>query len=280
MKTLGGLLAAAMTVSLAGAASLDQSLIFYSSFDQGLNAERGGGDKTLFWAPKVAFPAEAKAGLPPNDLVVHEKSGGVQGGGCLRFTKKASEMVFYRAKGNMPSDWNGTVSFWLRLTPDEDLEPGYTDPIQITSKGWDDAAFFIEFTKDEKPRELRLGAYADKKVWNPEGRDWNSIPLSEKPLVPVIKPPFTRDTWTHVAFTFDNFNTGKKDGVTRLYVNGEPKGALSPREQTFTWDMDQAMIMLGLSYVGRFDELAIFDRSFNAEEISQLYRKKNLLSAP
>lgn len=273
------LLMLAAGANAAEKSSFKDALVFYASFDQSLNAERGGGDKQLYWAPKMAFPPEAKPALPPNNVVVHETSGGVNGGGCLRFTKKAPEMVFFRAPGNIPyskSDWSGTVSFWLSLTPDEDLEPGYTDPIQITSKGWDNAAFFVEFTKDEKPRELRLGAYADRNVWNPRNRDWNSIPMSEKPLIPVIRPPFTRDTWTHIAFTFEHFNTGQTNGVTTLFLNGEKRGGLTPREQTFTWDMDKALIMLGLSYVGRLDELAIFNRALTPPEIAQLHKTKSL----
>lgn len=254
------------------------ALVFHAPFDESIDAAKSSGDKQLYWAPKMAIPPEAKAGLPPGNLVVHERTGGVTGG-CLHFTKKASEMVFFKARHNMPystNGWNGAVSFWLRLTPDEDLEPGYTDPIQITSKAWDNAAFFVEFTKDEKPRELRLGAYADKNVWNPNNRDWNAIPMSEKPLVPVLRPPFTRDTWTHVAFTFENYNTGKPNGVTKLFINGEARGGLSPREQTFTWDLDKAMIMLGLSYTGRLDELAIFNRALEPAEIARLHQARQL----
>lgn len=255
---------------------LRNALVFHAPFDEGLDAKIAPGDKTLYWAPKIAFPPAAKPGLPPGELVVHEKSGGVTGG-CLLFTKKANEMVFFQARANMPyrtNKWSGAVSFWLRLTPDEDLEPGFTDPIQITSKSWDDAAFFVEFSKDEKPRELRLGAYADKHVWNPANRDWNSIPMAEKPLIPVIRPPFSRDTWTHVAFNFENYNTGQTNGQTTLFINGAAAGRLSPREQTFSWDLDKALIMLGLSYVGRLDELAIFDRALEPAEIAAIHSSK------
>src|SRR5688572_30794099 len=136
MNKVGFCLLLSFTAPLVIAADHEQvnrALVFHASFDRGLKAERGGGDKQLYWAPKMAFPPEAKAGLPPNDVVALETSGGVNGG-CLRFKKKAAEMIFFKAPGNMPyakTNWNGTVSFWLSLTPDEDLEPGYTDPIQI-----------------------------------------------------------------------------------------------------------------------------------------------------
>ena len=157
-------------VSTASAASLEDSLVFRASFDHGVDADVAGGDKRLYSAPKMTFPPQSSPGLPESKVVTHEKTGGVTGG-YLRFQKKSPEMVFYQAKSNMPyaeMNWSGTVSFWLRLTPDEDLEPGYTDPIQITSKAWNNAAFFVEFSKDESPREFRLGIYPDFEVWNPD----------------------------------------------------------------------------------------------------------------
>ena len=267
-----GFASMACALCLAAADTHPKGLVFRASFDNGLDADVAAGDKALYWAPKVEFPPKAAAGLPPSGVITHERTGGVSGG-YLRFNKKAGEMVFFKAKENMPykkENWNGTVSLWLKLTPDEDLAPGYTDPIQITSKSWDNAAFFVEFSKDEKPREFRLGIYPDFEVWNPQKRDWNSIPMSEKPLAPVIRPPFSRERWTHVAFTFQNFNSGKADGVAKLYLNGEERGSLKPRTQTFTWDLDKASIMLGLSYVGAWDELQIYDRALAAEEVRAL----------
>ena len=42
--------------------------------------------------------------------------------------------MFFRAAGNMPyarSAWDGTVSFWLSVDPERDLQPGFCDPVQI-----------------------------------------------------------------------------------------------------------------------------------------------------
>jgi hypothetical protein len=269
---VGSCLACVISVVAAETDAARKGLVFHASFDRGLDADVAPGDPKLYWAPKIEFPAKATLGLPTNGVVIHERTGGVTGG-YLRFQKKAGEMIFFQARKNIPynqTNWNGTVSFFLKLTPDEDLEPGYTDPIQITSKSWDDAAFFVEFTKDEKPREFRLGAYSDSAVWNPQKRDWNSIPMSQKPLARVIRPPFSRDRWTHVAFTFQNFNTSQPNGFAKLYLNGEERSALTPRTQTFTWDLAKAMIMLGLSYVGAWDELQIYDRALAPDEIRSL----------
>jgi hypothetical protein len=262
-----------LTVFTASAATLRDAITFHASFDQSVDADFGRGDLKLYNAPTLSKRNEATAGLPATQVVSRVPNG--KFGQALRFHKKAAEFIFFQAKENVAYATNrfeGTVSFWLSLTPDEDLEPGFTDPIQITPKQWDDAAFFVEFSKDEKPREFRLGAYADKNVWNPKNRPWGEIPFAEKPLVPVIRPPFKREEWTHVVFTFANYNSGKADGETHLYLNGELKGSLSPRQQTFTWNPAETKIMLGLSYIGAFDELTIFNRALTVAEVRELHQ--------
>jgi hypothetical protein len=116
-----------------------------------------------------------------------------------------------------------------------------------------------------------LGVYADLQVWNPQKRNIADIPAHERPLVTVQNPPFARGKWTHVVFTFQNFNSGKADGVARLYLDGKPAGELSSRLQSFTWDPEQTAIALGLSYIGSFDELSIFDRALAENEIAMLH---------
>lgn len=273
------LLAAVSAVALTGCItpssthrSLSKALVFHAPFDGTADAAFGGGDLRFQTGPKWDAPRTTAPGLPPEGTVKVAPGAG-RHGDALRFEKKIPQVVGYRVPGNFPlptPGWSGTVSFWLRVTPDEDIEPGYCDVVQVTSKAWDDASFFVEFTKDEKPREMRLGTYADKKVWNPDNRDWGKIPLAEKPLACVIRPPFRRDTWTHVAFTWENFNTGRPDGVTRLYVDGRPAGVISARTQTFTWDPQTAVLMLGLAYTGWMDDLAVFSRALTPDEIATL----------
>ena len=95
-----------------------------------------------------------------------------------RRTRQSSTTWATKTWATAPKDWSGTVSFWLRLDPDKDLEPGYADPIQITDKKWDDASFFVDFTKDDKPRHFRLGIYSDLKVWNPKGLNFDTMPTA------------------------------------------------------------------------------------------------------
>ena len=252
--------------------ALRKALTFHASFDYGADADFGLGERKLFHAPSMGKRAEAKPGLPGSGEVVLAKGEG-RSGHALRFTKKKSPLVFFEAEKNFPyaaSNWSGSVSFWLSLDPETELEPGFTDPIQITPRAWNDAALFVEFGKDEKPRHFRLGVYADFKVWNPNNREWNAIPFSEKPRVSVERPPFAKGKWTHVVFTFERFNTGQPDGVATLYLDGKPQGALSPRVQTFTWDLAKTSIMLGLSYIGLWDELSIFNRALTPAEVAAL----------
>ena len=255
------------------ARSAQEAMVFHAPFDGTPDARKGGGDLRIQFGDSWEAPRNTRPGLPPGNVVRIDPGAGVRGD-ALRFDKKIPQLVGFRVPGNFPvpaEDAQGTVSFWLRVTPDEDIEPGYADVIQVTSKGWDDAAFFVEFTKDEKPREMRLGIYADKKVWNPEGRDWGKMSLAEKPLARVERPGFRRDRWSHVAFTWEHFNTGRPDGLARLYVDGRETGQIGPRTQTFTWDKDHAVIMLGLAYTGWMDDLRVYKRALTPNEVRALH---------
>ena len=253
--------------------AIGKSLVFHASFDGGTDASRAAGDPKLYWAPNMKQRSEAKPGLPASGEVTLAKSEG-KFGDALRFTARKSPVVFFRGAANMPysrSDWSGTVSFWLNVDPEGKLEPGFCDPIQITPSAWNDAAFFVEFEKRPESIPFRLGVYADLKVWNPESRKFAEIPSSERPLVSVDKPPFAAGRWTHVVFTFERFNTGRPDGVARLYLDGKPQGELRSREQTFTWNVEDTVMALGLGYIGLFDELSVFNRALSESEIQSIH---------
>jgi hypothetical protein len=254
-------------------AALRKALTFHAPFDGKVDAAHAAGDPALYWVATFKQRQDGKPGLPESGEV-QRAAGAGRFGDALRFTAKKSPVVFFKGARNVPyrtNDWNGTVSFWLSTDPEGQLEPGFCDPVQITPRAWNDAAFFVEFEKRPDSIPFRLGVYADTKVWNPQNRRFADIPAEERPLVTVDKPPFARGKWTHVVFTFEHFNTGKPDGVARLYLDGTPQGALSPRQQTFTWEAQDTAIALGLSYVGMLDELSIFDRALSAGEIRALH---------
>ncbi len=257
--------------------ALRAALTFHAPFDRTADAAYAAGDSRLYWAPSFKQRQDAKPGLPEGGTVVIAGGAG-RFGDALRFTQKDTPLVFFRGAGNMAydtSDWSGTVSVWLRVDPAADLEPGFCDPVQITPRAWNDAAFFVEFEKRPESIPFRLGVYADFSVWNPNKRKFDEIPARERPLVTVDDPPFSRDRWTHVVFTFDRFNTGRPDGVARLYLDGRFHGELSARQQTFTWDPEQNAIALGLSYIGLLDELSIFNRALTNAEIVTLHGLQN-----
>jgi hypothetical protein len=260
------------TVPAAQPPTLSQALTFHASFDAKVDAAHAAGDPRLYWAPSWKQRAEARPGLPEGGEARHA-SGAGRFGDALQFTVKAPRVVFFRGARNMPyekTNWNGTVSFWLNTDPEGALAPGFCDPVQITTRAWNDAAFFVEFEKRAEAIPFRLGVYADLLVWNPGKRPFADIPTAERPLISVDKPPFTPGKWTHVVFTFERFNTGAADGVARLYLDGAPHGTLGARRQTFTWDPEEALIALGLNYVGLLDELSIFNRALSDEEIRAL----------
>jgi hypothetical protein len=271
------LLSGCVTQSKSAHQPLRQALTFHASFDHGLDADFALGDPVLSHAPSLAKQAEAKPGLPASGEVQLVRDAG-RFGHALRFTKKKSPMPFYRALKNVPyrtNNWNGTFSFWLNTDPVNELEPGFCDPIQITPRAWNDAGFFVEFEKRTNNIPFRLGVYADFKVWNPSNKKWPDVAQSEKSLAEVSSPPFARGKWTHVVFTFENFNTGRDDGVAKLYLDGAHATTLSARKQTFTWDEEKCLIGLGLSYIGLWDELAVFNRALTTAEVQQLHGLKS-----
>lgn len=256
---------------------MKQSLTFHAGFDGSTDAAVARGDRRIQVGPQWGKPRPVSPGLPPGN-VVRIAPGEGRFGDALRFERKVKELVGYQVEGNIDyktTGFDGTVSYWLKLDPDADLEPGYCDTVQITSKDWNDAAFFTEFSKDEKPREFRLGMYPDLKVWNADNRNWDTMAWGEKPHVAVKHPPFSRDRWTHVVFTWKNFNTGRPDGVARLYLDGVLSQEISARAQTYTWDLKTARIMLGLSYTGLMDDVAIFNCALTDGEVKVLHQLKS-----
>ncbi|MBX2817987.1 MAG: LamG domain-containing protein, partial [Saprospiraceae bacterium] len=87
-------------------------------------------------------------------------------------------------------------------------------------------------------------------------------------LIVAEDRPFSRGKWTHICMVFDRLNTDLAQG--NLYVNGKLQGKRSIQEK-FSWNENEAKIMLGLNFVGKLDELAIFNRPLNAAEVGHLY---------
>ena len=179
-----------------GDLSLKKSLTFYASFDNGTNADIAKGDKQLY----TLINKKSKLGNH-TDGMTHLMKGAGLSGNALMFSKRNAKWLFYDGNKNFhfaEKNWSGSVSFWIKVDPINKLDPGYVDPIQITPNTWNDASFFVDFDKGGQPRPFRLGAFADKSVWNPDNKE---IPEPERPLVTAKSNPFSDKKWTHVAFT-------------------------------------------------------------------------------
>lgn len=250
--------------------SFSDALSFHASFDDGPDADQARGDGRLYTASSYDEQEVATPGIGNPD--VHLLADGGRFGGGLEFTAKNTHAIYFRAADNVaytPTDWSGTISFWLSLDPASDLEPGFCDPIQITDSRYNDAAVWVDFTQDN-PRQFRLGVFGDLTAWNPDDVPPDEFPFFGERLIVVDPPPFAKDTWTHIVITYSGLGSDA-GGTANLYLNGVAEAkTVSGIEAPFTWDAD-ASVRLGINYVGRYDELALFDRALSAEEVAELY---------
>ena len=255
--------------------ALTAALHFHAPFDDAGDAKRAVGDGRIMTADSTERKT-LTPGIHRKDVAIVKGAGKFQD--CLRFTGKSPEVVCFAgtAMHYAEQDWSGSVSVWLRLNPDQDLLPGYSDPLQITQFAWNNGAFFIDFDKD-LPRDFRLGVFSDLKYWNPQDIPWDKLPIEKRPMVTLKNPPFSRTEWTHVVFTFDNINSSTQQSSTAtLYLNGQSKGTLQ-QPLKFTWNLQQTAIMLGLDYIGDMDDLMIFRRELSPEEVLFLYKSPESL---
>jgi hypothetical protein len=249
--------------------SLKATLQFLASFDHGFNADYAHGDPLIYSAPSYTKLSQTVGGVASPDVVIAKGQG--RYGDALEFRKKNATALFYRAavnSGYHPRNWSGTVSFWLSLNPDTDLD-GYTDPIQLTDKAYNNASVWVDFTR-EKPRQFRLGVFGDSAAWNKSGKSSEQDPFFNQRTVVVTGPTFTRGQWTHVAIAFTGLGTDA-GGTAKLYVNGKLAGTADGIKEPFTWEPFLATIRLGVNYAGLFDELSIYSRALTDAEVDALY---------
>jgi Concanavalin A-like lectin/glucanases superfamily len=247
---------------------LRKSLLFHATFDGGADAAHARGDRKIYNAPDFKTMEKAQPGIGAVDAEIAAGQG--VRGDALRFRSVNSRALFYKAHQNTgyrPA-WSGTVSFWLRVDPEKQLK-GFSDPIQLTDKAYNDAAIWVDFTKDERPRHFRLGVFGDLKAWNPRGIEPDKNPDFNNRLVVLRKPPFSSDRWTHVALTWSGINGQNPSAM--LYVDGRPVGTAASIKEPFTWDAEKATIRLGVSYAGLMDELAIFDTALTDAQVQELH---------
>lgn len=251
---------------------LKRSLALHAGFDDGLKADFSRGDP-------VCYLRQGKSLTPcvTSEELKLDSTGG-KFGGALWFPKKGVVRPQFQGEkvlGYNDQSWSATVSVWLKISPDEDLEPGYCDPVQIVGDDVNKGYIFLEWSKDETPRYFRYAIRPLFHIWNPTNVTWADIPFEKRPMVQVAKAPFSREKWTHVAFTVDQLNNKQAKPSGALYLDGQRQGAIENWDLTFGWDPTQVAIVLGAAYVGQIDDLAVFDRALNDAEVKLLFGLAN-----
>lgn len=249
--------------------ALRAALTFHAPFEEGLDAAFSLGEKTAY----VKKGKETVPAVLNEEVKIAEGEG--KFGHALWFPKKGVTRPLYKGAQVLnynAQSWSTSVSVWLRLDPDKDLEPGYCDPVQIVGDDGKKGFIFLEWSKDETPRFFRYAMRPLVEIWNPTGVLWDEIPADKRPMVQLDRAqvPFSREVWTHVVFTVENVNDKTHAPAGRLYMNGELKGSIENWDLTFGWDPAQVALVLGAAYVGYMDDLAVFNRALTAAEVKQL----------
>ena len=275
MKSINTAVLAALLMPCIAAAQnsggLKQALTFHASFDKGLDADFSRGDKAcLVRTSKGVAPAAL------NDELKLVPEAGRFGSG-LHFTKKGNTRPQFKGAGVLgynATNWNAAVSVWLRLDPDKDLEPGYCDPVQIIGDDTKKGFIFLEWSRDETPRHFRFAIRPLVQIWNPNNLDWAKMTAAQRPAVNLPRAPFSREAWTHAVFSLANLNDKTKKPIGRLHLNGKPVGSIENWDLTLGWNPDAVQLVLGASYVGHLDDLAVFNRALTDAEVKQLFELK------
>ena len=253
-------------------ADLARALTLHAPFDDDFNATFSRGEKTAFYR----VGKELVAAQPNDELKLVPGAG--RFGGALHFTKKGKSYPQFKDTGVLnynDKNWSATVSIWLKLNPDQDLEPGYCDPVQIVGDDGKKGFIFLEWSKDETPRFFRYAIRPLFHIWNPTGIQWADLPIEKRPAVQVARAPFSREAWTHAVFTLENINDKTKKPVGKLYLNGQLQGAIENWDLTFAWDPTKVLLVLGAAYVGHMDDLSVFNRALTDAEVKLLHGLKS-----
>lgn len=256
--------------------ALSKALTFHASFDHGFDADFSLGGKEA--------KTRGKSGLVPttaNEDLQQLAQGG-RFGGCLHFPKKGANRPQFNGAQVLhynDSDWSATVSIWLKLDPDKDLEPGYCDPVQIVGDDTKKGFIFLEWSKNETPRFFRFAVRPLLHLWNPNNIPWDQLAVDKRPMVQVARAPFSREQWTHAVFSLEHLNHRGLQPSAHLYLNGQKAGSITGWDLTFGWNPNAVELVLGASYIGHMDDLAIFNKALSPDEVATLHGLPNGASA-
>jgi hypothetical protein len=276
---LCGMMVLAMTPRVVGdEASLRKAVTFYASFDDALLPDLGVGTlSTRFTDEKETGKFIFEKGF---DAKVFRIAGGkgVAGGGCLEAIDVLPKngRVFFPMKGNLAfkkGGWGGSLSVWINTDPNTLFKAKFCDPVQITQKGADNGGIWFDFN-DAKPRDMRMGVFPAVAPGEVGAKEDDA----DAPMVRVPKVGFKVGAWHHVVLAWSNFDTGKKDALAVLYIDGKEIGAVKDRAIAMDWDVGQAGIYTAVNFIGLLDEMALFNRPLAADEVALLHTNPGLLS--
>ena len=282
---LGVLLAMALSTHAAPAADepaekIRAAATFYGSFDEAVRGDYGGG----LLVPRTRFNHETEAGKftfeDGFDAKVFQIAAGrgVSGGGALEPVDvlPRNGRIFFPLAGNIafdPKGWSGSASVWCDTDPNKILKTTFCDPFQITERGANNGGIWFDFN-NAKPRDLRHGAFP----FVPEGTKGITEDDPQAPMVRVPKIDWEQGKWHHVVITWRNFDTGRPDAASSLYIDGKLIGRIENRAIAMGWDLDKAGLYTAVNYIGLLDELALFDRELTAEEVRRMHATPDLLA--
>jgi lysophospholipase L1-like esterase len=263
----------------AKAAALRKPATFYASFDDEVRGDLGG----VALEPGTRYNHETEKGQFVFEKGIDTKvfriakEKGVHGG-ALEVTDvlPRNGRIYFPAKGNLAykkGGWGGAVSVWCNTDPNRLLKTKFCDPIQLTQKGANNGGIWFDFN-DAKPRDLRHGTF-------PALAEGEKALAEDDPKAPMVRAPkidWKAGEWHHVVLSWKNFDTGKEDAVSALYIDGKLIGEVKGRAIALNWDVDKAGIYLAVNYIGLLDELGLFGRPLTAEEVGLLHAKPGLLA--
>jgi formylglycine-generating enzyme required for sulfatase activity len=258
--------------------SLRKALALYASFDEAVKGDFGGGDLTL-WT-RTTVDAEKKTyayekGFDAGAFKIAKGKG--IAGGCLEAGDLPAKngRIYFKALGNIgykKDGWSGAVSVWINTDPNKLFKLKFCDPIQITQKGANNGGIWFDFN-DARPRDLRMGVFPAV----PEGKVGVKEEDPAAPMVRVKDVGFKSGDWHHVVLNWNNFDTGKKDALATLFIDGKKIGDVKDQEIGMAWDIDKAGIYVAVGYTGLLDELAVFNRKLTEEEIAALRKEPGIV---
>ena len=165
----------------------------------------------------------------------------------------------------------GTIMFWVRPL---------TNLGNLTNGGKELYSYMFELTGEYNFNQ-RIVFYrqaSDNKLAYKIANSTNSVPLIlYGSSMPVDTSLWTTNTWTHITFTWKNWNTGISNGEFRFYTNGIEVYRLTNRNIDGFYNIGENMYFgngdLNGGYVDylshmAFDEIYIFNKSLTSNEIT------------